>query len=86
MQCIQSYGGSSSDSESDNGEAAAFLLPIDPKDSVANTLSIVTAPEVVPMVSAPNYSKNDKKYLKSNSEVKSCNVFITSQKLILISG
>lgn len=57
MQCIQSYGGSSSESESDNGEAAAFLLPIDPTDSVANTLSIVTAPEVVPMVSAPNKVK-----------------------------
>lgn len=55
MQCIQSYGSSSSstsDSESDNGESTAHLRPIgDPTNSVAKTLSIVAAPNVIPMVS-----------------------------------
>lgn len=51
MQCIQDYGSGSSDSESDNAEGAASLMSIDPKDSVSSSLSIVTAPDVVPLVS-----------------------------------
>lgn len=57
MQCIQSYGNSSSsssDSDSDNGESTAHLRPIDDTtNSVAKTLSIVAAPNVIPMVSNP---------------------------------
>lgn len=66
MQCIQSYGSgsdsssnstsssSSSDSESDNGESTAHLRPIiDTTNSVAKTLSVVAAPNVIPMVSNP---------------------------------
>lgn len=52
MQCIQTYGNSSSDSESDHGESAAFFKPIDASESIASTLSLVTAPDVVPMVIA----------------------------------
>lgn len=51
MLNIQSYGNGSSDSESDNGESTAHLRPIDTKNSVANTLTIVAAPDVVPLVS-----------------------------------
>lgn len=52
MQCIQSYGNSSSgsDSESDNGESTAHLRPIDSSNSVAKTLTVMAAPDVVPLV------------------------------------
>lgn len=50
MQCLQNYG-SSSDSDSESGDKFAHLKPIDASTSVAKTLSIVAAPEVVPMVS-----------------------------------
>lgn len=50
MQCIQNYGNSSSDSESDNGESTAHLRPVDTENSVAKTLSVVAAPAVVPLV------------------------------------
>lgn len=51
MQCIQSYGNSSSsDSESDNGESTAHLRPIDTASSVAKTLTVMAAPAVVPLV------------------------------------
>lgn len=49
MQCIQNYG-SSSDSDSDNGESTAHLRPIDNASSVAKSLSVVAAPDVVPLV------------------------------------
>lgn len=51
MQCIQGYGNSSSsDSESDNGESTAHLRPIESTNSVAKTLTVMAAPDVVPMV------------------------------------
>lgn len=50
MQCLQSYGSSSSDSESDNGESTAHLRPIDSSSSVAKTLTVMAAPDVVPLV------------------------------------
>lgn len=57
MQGIQSYCNSSSnssDSESDNGESTVHLRPINNTiNSVAKTLSIVAAPNVIPMVSNP---------------------------------
>ncbi|XP_031638413.1 pre-mRNA-processing factor 17 [Contarinia nasturtii] len=49
MQCIQGYGNSSSDSESDNGESTAHLRPIDTSSSVAKTLTVMAAPAVVPL-------------------------------------
>lgn len=50
MQCLQNYG-SSSDSESESGDKYSHLKPIDASTSVAKTLSVVAAPDVVPMVS-----------------------------------
>lgn len=50
MQCIQNYGNSSSDSESDDGESKAHLKLIDTKNSVAKSLTVVAAPDVVPLV------------------------------------
>lgn len=49
MQCIQGYGNSSSDSESDNGECTAHLRPIDASNSVAKSLTVMAAPAVVPL-------------------------------------
>lgn len=68
MQCIQDYGGSSSsnssssssssgsgsDSEPETAENTAHLRPIDTSHSVAKTLTVMAAPDVVPMVSANN--------------------------------
>lgn len=63
MQCIQDYGGSSSsssdasDTESETAtttaEHTAHLRPIDTSHSVAKTLTIMAAPDVVPMVNLP---------------------------------
>lgn len=54
MQCIQNYGGSSSgsgsDSEPETAENTAHLRPIDTSHSVAKTLTVMAAPDVVPMV------------------------------------
>lgn len=64
MQCIQDYGGSSSssssgsdsdnsssnDSEPETAENTAHLRPIDTSHSVAKTLTVMAAPDVVPMV------------------------------------
>lgn len=61
MQCIQDYGGSSTSSSSDGSdtepettaENTAHLRPIDTSHSVAKTLTIMAAPDVVPMVILP---------------------------------
>lgn len=50
MQCIQNYGSSSSDSETEPAETTAHLRPIDTSHSVAKTVMVVAAPDVVPMV------------------------------------
>lgn len=51
MQCLQNYG-SSSDSDSENDDKFSHLKPIDASISVAKTLAVVAAPDVVPMVSS----------------------------------
>lgn len=51
MQCLQSYGNSSSDSESDDGESTAHLRPINEENSVAKSLTVMAAPDVVPLAS-----------------------------------
>lgn len=53
MQCIQDYGSSSnsdSDSEPERAENTAHLRPIDTSHSVAKTLTVMAAPDVIPMV------------------------------------
>lgn len=50
MQCLQNYG-TSSESDSDSEDKFSHLKPIDASSSVAKTLSVVAAPDVVPMVS-----------------------------------
>lgn len=50
MESLLNYG-SSSDSEPESGDNIAHLKPIDTTNSVAKTLSVVAAPDVVPMVS-----------------------------------
>lgn len=50
MNNLQDYA-SSSDSETENSDKFAHLKPIDEKSSVAKTLSVVAAPDVVPIVS-----------------------------------
>lgn len=51
MQCLQNYG-TSSDSDSESDDKFSHLKPIDASTSVAKTLSVVAAPDVVPMVSS----------------------------------
>lgn len=56
MDSLQNYGGSSSssgsgsESETENEENTAHLKPVDPSLSVAKSLAVVAAPDVVPMV------------------------------------
>lgn len=50
MDGIQNYG-SSSDSEPESADKCAHLKPVDPANSVAKTLAVVAAPDVVPLVS-----------------------------------
>lgn len=61
MQCIQDYGGSSSssdgsDTEPETAENTAHLRPIDTSHSVAKTLTVMAAPDVVPMVNLQIHS------------------------------
>lgn len=57
MDSLLNYGSgseSSSASESDNEDKTAHLKPIDPTMSVAKSLAVVAAPDVVPLVSVCN--------------------------------
>lgn len=63
MNSLQNYGSSSetetdSDSEMEasdkNTESALHLKPVDPSVSIAKTLAVVAAPEVIPLVSQKN--------------------------------
>lgn len=52
MDTLQNYGSSSgSDSDADNEDNTAHLKPVDSSISVAKSLMVVAAPDVVPMVS-----------------------------------
>lgn len=50
MLGLQEYG-SSSDSDLEDSDKLIHLKPVDISSSVAKTLSVVAAPDVVPMVS-----------------------------------
>lgn len=50
MESLLNYG-SSSESEPESGDKLAHLKPIDKTNSVAKSLSVVAAPDVIPMVS-----------------------------------
>lgn len=52
MDSLLNYGGgSSSSSDSENEDKTAHLKPVDPSLSVAKSLAVVAAPDVVPLVS-----------------------------------
>lgn len=55
MDGLQNYGSSSGDSDPENEDNAAHLKPIDPKLSVAKCLTVVAAPDVVPLVRCYNF-------------------------------
>lgn len=55
MESLANYASSSSgssDLETDNEENTAHLKPVDPSLSVAKSLAVIAAPDVVPMVSS----------------------------------
>lgn len=52
MESLLNYASSSgSESETDNEDKTAHLKPVDPSLSVAKSLAVIAAPDVVPMVS-----------------------------------